>query len=185
MTEGEKPAGMGAGKIVLIIVAVLAGLLLVCCGIAWFTGGTFIKGAIQLGQGSVAMAEDLQTVLGPGTTMQVVADDTEGMVVAVGVKGELTEERVREAQDKAWGAYCKAFEKGGFRVSHVAVGEPVSPGTQNQVRGWRTHMVAVAEVVQRTGKEAPPVNEMFLAIEQKQREAKKESGGDDDGGDTK
>lgn len=171
MSDGEKPSGMGAGKIVLIVVAVLVVLGAICCAGLWLKGGKFIKGGVQLTVGTGEMQAALLKEVGEGTTVQFLPDDDGAMILAIGVTGEITDDRAREVQDTAWKAYCKAFEKGGFKVTQVGVGQP---GGMNQVRGVRSHMVPVEEVAQRTSTPAPPMSEMFQEIERLQREAEEQ-----------
>jgi hypothetical protein len=164
MSDGEKSPGMGAGKIVLIVVLVLFALGALCCAGAWFFGGRY---AWQFGRASVALAQDVQTNCGASATMNFFPDDEGRMVLALGVPGELTPERIREIQDATWKSYAKAFAEGGFELHAVAVGTPGAG--KGGVKGWKDNAATVADLVARTGVAAPPKAAWIEKIEAEQK----------------
>lgn len=157
-------SGWSPGKIFLVIVCVVLGLGILCCGGVFLMYGDKIKSgfsfATEMGEFSIR----LQNELGKGSMVTFQQNDKLEWIMVVGLPGELTEERVREAQDKAWKAASEIFAKDGFLpVKEVAVGTPVkpSPGSTGGVSGWAKNSVRIDELVQRTGCPAPPVMKLI------------------------
>ena len=151
MSDGDKPAGVGAGKIVLIVLAVLVVLGAVCCGGMWMMGGKY---AWQVGAASVQMTTELQQEFGDKAAIGFFPDDDGRMVLAIALDGDLTPERAAQAQDSAWKAYCKAFSEGGLGIETVGVGR--SGGGKGGIVGWKDASVSATDVAGRTGCTAPP-----------------------------
>jgi hypothetical protein len=166
MTEGEKPSGMGAGKIVLIVVAVLVVLGILCCGVGAFLARDKISQGVAFGKATAAFQERLVKDFGMGTLMTFAPDD-DGMVLLVGVRPAPEPERIAELQDKAWRAYCESFAEGGIFVTSVAIGESATAANTNKtpVLKWRKNMISVADLEARTGVKAPPPSQLFEGME--------------------
>ncbi|MCE9636662.1 MAG: hypothetical protein K8T90_13240 [Planctomycetes bacterium] len=163
MSEGEKPAGMGAGKIVLIVVVSLVVLGAVCCAVGGFLMRDKIAAGMNFGMSSAAFAQRLQADLGPSTVMTFAPSDDEGLVLLVGVKPAPEAAELAKVQDTAWRAYCDSYKDGGMPVSAVAIGEAAEAADagKNPVRKWRKNMISVADVEARTGVKAPAKSALF------------------------
>lgn len=166
MSDGDKPAGMGAGKIVLIVVVSLVVLGAVCCGVGAFLMRDKIAAGMNFGMASKAFAERLQADLGPGTLMTFAPSDDEGLVLLVGVKPAPDAAEVPKIQDTAWRAYCESYADGGMPVTAVAIGEAADAADagKNPVRRWRKNIASAADVAARTGVAAPKTSPLFEGI---------------------
>ena len=155
--------GGGVGKIILIVLAVLAGLGLLCAVGGWMLFGDYLKMGTALGIGSGKFNEQLQADLGPGSFGTFLPDDVDGkFVIVVGVpEDQLTPERIPEIQDLVWKAYAGAFADGGFGPVRLGVGKTL--GEQQSI-GWRENQITVEELVERTGVAAPATNEKFAEL---------------------
>lgn len=167
MSDGDRPAGMGAGKIVLIVVAVAVGLGILCCGVGAFMARDKISQTVSFTTASAAFQTRLASDFGAGTMMNFVPDD-DGMVLLVGVRPAPTEENLAELQDKAWRVYCEVYKDGGLPITSLAIGEGAAPANagKNPVRRWRKNVVTVEELAERTGVPAPPVSKLFEGMDQ-------------------
>jgi hypothetical protein len=147
------------GKIFLVVLLALAGLGLLCCGGVWFVAGDKIMGGIRFGVDSNKFVEALREEFGETASFALVNNDQNQFTLAVGVPGELTPERVTEAQDEAWRIAADVFaENGFFPVSHVAIGEPTTSGDANSPPvNWMQNSVTVEELVRRTGVARPKI----------------------------
>lgn len=162
MSNGTK---WSAGKIFLLIVGILAGLGILCCGGIWIVAGDKIMAGIHFGTDSAAFAQDLQKEYGSTAIFGLAPNDKQEFILTIGVDGELTPERVAAVQDGAWRAVGRTFgEHGFFPVKYVAIGHPVAgaqAAQQGSVVDWASNTVSVEELVARTGVAAPP-NVKFL-----------------------
>jgi len=177
MSEGETaPSGARAGKIVLIVVAVLVGLGILCCGGGFLLVGDKVTAMWQFGKASTELATGLQKEFGQGTSMNFIQDE-EGMVFVVGIPGGAKPEEVPALQDRAWKVYCEAFQDGGLPIVGLAVGTGTKAGG-NLVRRWRKNIVSVEEIAARTGVAAPGPSKLFEGLDQ--NELKVQTPGEDD-----
>ena len=152
------------GKIFLLIVGILAGLGILCCGGIWFVAGDKIMSGIHFGTDSAAFVQRLQKDFGPTAHFSIDKNDKMELILTIGVEGDLTPERVVEVQDTAWKAVGDTFGQHGFMpVKFLAVGHPVAGGggQSGGVRDWAGNTVSIEELVARTGVPAPP-NVKFL-----------------------
>jgi hypothetical protein len=147
-----------AWKIVLIVVGALFVLGILCCAGAWFLMGDEVMDGVKVGMGVAKLDQRLDAELEQDVVVGLHQKGPETMVLTIGVRDELTEERVRELQDAVWKAYCDVFADGGMPVRHVGVGRPSG---SSEVSDWREHQVSVEELEQRTGRKAPPPLELF------------------------
>jgi hypothetical protein len=156
MAEGSK---WTPGKIFLLIVGILGGLALLCCGGLYLLIGEEVIAGIKFGQDSIAFVERLEKDLGAGTTFDIAGEDQSDMAVAIGITGELTPERIAEAQEKGWKALAESYGKNGFfPIKRLGVGTTRGGRKgKGSVSGWTAHVVSVDEIVQRTGVPAPPM----------------------------
>jgi hypothetical protein len=157
MTEGSK---WTPGKIFLLVVGILAGLGIVCCGGLWLVAGDKIKAGITFGTDSAAFVQKLQKDYGKTAVFGIEKNDHAEFILTIGAEGELTPERVTQIQDGAWKTFGEVFGKDGFLpVKHLAVGKPV--GGAGKQRGavidWGRNVVSVEDLVKRTGVPAPPL----------------------------
>jgi hypothetical protein len=155
MAEGSK---WTPGKIFLLIVGILGGLALLCCGGMYLLFGDEAIAAWRFGQDSIAFQLRLQQDIGKDTTFDIAAEDPSNIAVAIGITGDLTEERITEAQDKGWKALSESYAKNGFfPVKRLGVGTSQADRKgKGSVSGWTEHVVSVDELIQRTGAPAPP-----------------------------
>ncbi len=162
------------GKVILVVFLVLVVLGVLCCGGGYLLVGDKIRAVMHATADFAAFRTDCATALGPGAAVSVGKDDRRRVGLLVGVPGDLTADRVRELQDKTWKVYADAFRQRGSAVpvAFVAVGKPVageSPGHEDVVE-WGKNLIAVEELVQRTGVAAPPRNaEITRAFGEKTR----------------
>lgn len=162
MSEGTTPSkGMGAGKIVLIVVLVVLGLGAICCGIGALFVGPKMKQGIQFGTSTAAFAQKLIAEFGDGSTFNPVPGESGGFTLLVGIPRDFADDEVAALQDRVWAAYCECHAEGGYPVSGVAVGR-VDPANPTAVKGWMKNMIPVADLESRTGKKCPKVLE-FMA----------------------
>lgn len=154
MSEGGKSEGMGAGKIVLIVVLVLGGLGVLCCGGFLVLFREQVGAGINLGMAGPKLAQRLAADIGPGATFSPVPGNDGGMTMLFGIPRAFTADEVAGLQDTAWRAYCEAYADGGFDVTGVAIGT-VDPKDPMSVKGWAEHTVSVADIESRTGVKAP------------------------------
>jgi hypothetical protein len=151
------------GKIFLLVVGILLGLGILCCGGGYLLFGEKIKSVIEFGTDTAAFVGRLRTEFGDTASFDLVKNDKNDMVLAIGVPGELTPEKVPESQDKAWRAFADSFGKHGFvPVRWVAIGRPIVGSGSGKQRGtgvvdWSANMVSTDELVRRTGVPAPPL----------------------------
>lgn len=164
MSDGEKPPGPGVGKVVLIVVAVLVGLGVLCCGIGGYMLRDKIRAGVQFGTSSAAFDQRLKADFGPRTTMTFVPDDDGRLVVVVGVEGGPTPENLAESQDKAWRAYCEAYADGGMPVGSLGIGTAGQPG-KSPVTSWRKNVATAEELAGRTGVTAPVTSPLFESLD--------------------
>ena len=158
MTEGSK---WTPGKIFLLVLGILAGLGILCCGAGYLLLGDKIKAGIAFGTDSAAFVQKLQKDYGKTAVFGIEKNDRAEFILTIGAEGELTPERVTQVQDGAWKTFGEIFGKDGFLpVRHLAVGRPV-PGGPSRQRGavidWGKNVVSVEELVKRTGVAAPPL----------------------------
>ena len=184
MAEGSK---WTPGKIFLLIAGILGGLALLCCGAGWLLFGDKVMATFKFGQDTTRFVERLQGDFGTAA-FDFEQNDRGEMVLAVGVKDELTEERVAEVQDTVWRAVSECFGKNGFLpVKHVAVGRPgAAKGKHSTVLEWSAHSVTVEELAQRTGVPAPPLVKFLPEDFEAEHSGVKidmKGGGEEDGGD--
>jgi hypothetical protein len=163
MTEGSK---WTPGKIFLLVIGILAGLGVLCCGIGYLVFGDKIVAIYKITQDSIAFRDRLRKDFGKGAAFGFEKNDHGEMIVTIGAEGELTPERVREVQDGAWKAIGDTYGKDGFLpVKHLAVGKPVPRSGDDEemasVVDWGKNVVSVDELVKRTGVPAPPVAKFF------------------------
>lgn len=156
MAEGSK---WTPGKIFLLVVGILGGLALICCGIGWLLIGDKIVAGMHFASDTADFAQRLQKDVGANTTFDIVADDPADMALAIGVTGELTPERITEVQDLAWKALGAAYgDHGFFPVKRLGVGAgKAGKKGKGSVSGWSAHTIAVDDIVKRTGVAAPPL----------------------------
>src|SRR5689334_13032564 len=122
MSEGSK---WTPGKIFLLVIGVLAGLGILCCGAGYFFFGDAIKGAFSIGKDSIVFVERLQKDYGPNTVFQPIPSGNGKLIVAIGVEGDLTPERVTQIQDGAWKIFAEAYKEHGFaQVTNFGIGRP-------------------------------------------------------------
>lgn len=149
MSDGEKAPGMGAGKIVLIVIAVLVGLGILCCVGGWFMGGNI---AYKLTKPNIVMHQRMTAKYGADATAMALPDQGgKDFVIVATVNLDLTPEKVTEVQDEAWRAYVDAFSDGGVGVRRIAVARSGSATPD-----WKSNTVDAEEVAARTGRPAPP-----------------------------
>jgi hypothetical protein len=168
------------GKIILLVVGILAALGLLCCGGLWVVYGDKARAGWALVRDSSTFVERLQKEFGARSAFGVEPDDKDQVILTIGAEGDLTPERIREVQDKAWKIYAEVFAAdGGMPVHALAVGHPTgrkgrkTRGFQaGQIVEWTANIVTVEELVKRTGVAAPPVSPLIAD------ELKIESGGD-------
>jgi hypothetical protein len=156
MSEGSK---WTPGKIFLLVIAILAGLGLLCCGGVYAFWGDEIMSGVYFGTNSGKFVQRLQADYGQTAVFGVEPDAQHEFVLTIGVEGDLTPERVREVQDGAWKIVGEVFGKDGFLpVKRLAVGKPLtsSMGQQGAVVDWADNIVSVEELTARTGVPAPP-----------------------------
>lgn len=165
MSEGGK---WTPGKIFLLILGILAGLGILCCGGIWLVAGDKIMAGISFGRNAAAYVERLQKDFGETAIFGLEKNDRTEMVLTIGVEGELTPERVALVQDTAWKALGEVFGADGFLpVRQLAVGRPMKQeggGKSGAVIEWGRNVVDVEELVRRTGVPAPK-NTAFLPEE--------------------
>ena len=157
MTEGSK---WTPGKIFLLVLGILAGLGILCCGAGYLLLGDKIKAGIAFGTDSAAFVQKLQKDYGKTAVFGIEKNDRAEFILTIGAEGELTPERVAEVQDGAWKTFGEIFGKDGFLpIRYLAVGRPVGgPGKQRgAVIDWGKNVVSVEEMVKRTGVAAPPL----------------------------
>jgi hypothetical protein len=157
MSEGSK---WTPGKIFLLVLGILAGLAIICCGAAYLLIGDKVMAGFAFTRDSAAYILRLQKDYGETALFDMVKNDRAEFVVTIGVEGELTPERVAEVQDGAWKALGEIFGANGFLpVKHLAVGRPVAGGGKKggSVVDWGQNVVSVEELVRRTGVPAPPL----------------------------
>ena len=156
MNEGGK---WTPGKIFLLIVGIIAGLGVLCCGVGWLLWGDKITAGIAFGKNAAAYVERLQKDYGTTAIFGIEKNDRAEMVLTIGVEGDLTPERVTEIQDGAWKALGEVFGADGFLpVRQLAVGHPMKQeggGKAGAVIEWGKNVVDVEELVKRTGVAAP------------------------------
>jgi hypothetical protein len=160
MSDGEKPGGIGAGKVVLIVLAVLGGLCVVCSAGAWMLGGRY---AWDMYQCSSAMTAAVQSAEGEKAAAALFPDDEGRMVLALVLPDEPADDRVTALQDAVWKAYATAFAKGGLDVDVVGVGRAAP--SKAGITGWKSRSVPADEVAARTGVPAPPRAEWLDKLE--------------------
>jgi hypothetical protein len=161
MAEGSK---WTPGKIFLLVLGILAGLGILCCGAGYLLMGDKIKSAIAIGKDMASFMGTLQKELGSGTAFQLVPNGNAKFILVVGVEGELTPERVADVQDKTWKLFADAFKTDGFMtITHVAVGKPEKGGraSHQEVSDWAGHQISLADIVKRTGIAAPPISSIM------------------------
>jgi hypothetical protein len=152
------------GKIFLLVIGILAGLGLICCGAGYFFLGDKFRAAIPLLTDSIQFGERLQKEFGPTATCQFLQNGNAKMILLVGVEGDLTPERVAQVQDGAWRVFAESYREHGFvPVTQLAVGRPEKGARagHGQVGEWTHNVVDVAELVKRTGIAAPPVTSLM------------------------
>lgn len=156
MSEGGK---WTPGKIFLLILGIVAGLGVLCCGAGWLLWGDKIKAGVSFGQNATVYVQRLQKDYGEKAIFGIEKNDRQEMVLTIGVEGELTPERVTEVQDGAWKALGDVFGTDGFLpVRQLAVGRPLEHeggGKSGAVVEWGKNVVDVETLVQRTGVPAP------------------------------
>lgn len=155
MSDGGK---WTPGKIFLLIVGILAGLAVLCCGGIWLVAGDKIMAGVSFGRNAAAYVQRLQKDYGSTAIFGIEKNDRAQMVLTIGVEGELTPERVAEVQDAAWKALGEIFGKDGFLpVAELGVGHPMKPegGEAGSVVEWGKNVVTVEDLVKRTGVPAP------------------------------
>jgi len=148
------------GKIFLLVIGILAGLGILCCGGVYAFWGEEIMSGVSVTINSGKFAQRLQTDYGKTAVFGIETTAEKEMLLTIGVEGELTPERVREVQDGAWRTYGEVFGKDGFLpIKHLAVGKPLtaSTGQAGAVIDWSANVVSVEELVARTGVPAPPM----------------------------
>lgn len=153
-------------KIFLVVIVVLAGLGIVCCGVGWLLVGDKVVAGIKFGVDSGEFVQELRKEFGQKAGFGLVGDDHNAFTLTIAVEGELTPEKVVESQDKAWKIVSDVFsENGFFPIAHVAIGEPgATPGENPPPVNWAQNMVSVQDLVKRTGI-ARPKNVAFLPDE--------------------
>lgn len=157
MSEGGK---WTPGKIFLLVLGILAGLAILCCGAGYLLVGDKVIAGIRFGADSAAFVQHLQKDYGNTAIFGIEKNDRAEMILTIGVPGEMTPERVTEVQDGAWKAFGDVFAKNGFLpVKHLAVGKPVAGPSKQRgaVVEWGKNVVSVEELVKRTGVAAPPL----------------------------
>ena len=183
--------GWSPGKIFLVIVCVVVGLGILCCGGVFLIWNKEIRATYDVTMDSVAFVQRLQAQYGPSTAFQMLPDGDKQFIIAIGVEGELTPERVAEVQDGVWKILSEVYGKNGFvPVRHVAIGHPSgSPGSQ-AVQDWPKNMVSAEDLVKRTGIQPPPVMKLIptskgggrIRIPAENDETTEEKSGDGSGG---
>jgi hypothetical protein len=157
MTEGSK---WTPGKIFLLILGILAGLGLLCCGAGWLLMGDKIKAGFAFATDVKEFEKSVRTEFGPTAAFDLRDGGNAQFTLLIGVDGELTPQRVTEVQDRAWKLFGEHFAKNGFfHVEEVGVGHPTS-GKKRQGKGvkdWRGNVVATSELIKRTGVAEPPI----------------------------
>jgi len=157
MGEGSK---WTPGKLFLLVIAVLAGLGILCCGGVYVFWGDEIVSGVRVTLNSGKFAQRLQAVYGKTAVFGIEQTAQHQMLLTIGVEGNLTPERVRQVQDGAWKTFGEVFGKDGFLpIKQLAVGKPMtaSMGQPGAVVDWSANMVSVEELVRRTGVPAPPM----------------------------
>jgi hypothetical protein len=158
MSEGSK---WTPGKIFLLVIGILAGLGILCCGAGYFFLGDKIRSITSIAKDSVAFGENLQKEFGPTAMFQLLPNGKAKFILAIGVEGDLTPERVAQVQNAAWKVFAESYRENGFvPVTQVAVGRPekgVKAG-RGEVSDWAANLISVEELVKRTGVAAPPVS---------------------------
>jgi hypothetical protein len=144
-------------KIFLVVLAVLAGLLILCCGAGWLLVGDKVVAGFKFGIDSTEFVQELRTEFGGKSGFALVNDDRNAFTLTIAVEGELTPEKVVEAQDKTWKIVSEVFaENGFFPIAHVAIGEPgTGPGENPQPMNWSQNMVSIEDLEKRTGISRP------------------------------
>lgn len=150
MSESEKPGGFGAGKVVLVVLAVLGGLCVLCSVGAWMLGGRY---AWDMYQCTTSMNASVQAVHGEKSTAAIFPDDEGRMVLALVLAADAPDDKVAEYQDQVWRAYAEAFAPGGLDVDVVGVGRAAP--SKAGISGWKDRSVPASEVAARTGVPAP------------------------------
>jgi hypothetical protein len=156
MSEGSK---WTPGKIVLLVVGILVGLVLLCAGLVFVFLGDKIKSVVAIGQDTVVFVAKLQKEFGGTAVFQPVPSGKSKFILAIGVDGDLTPERVLDVQDRSWKLFAESYAEHGFaQVTNLAVGRPAKGRSgQGAVEGWQDHMVSVDDLVKRTGVAAPKI----------------------------
>jgi hypothetical protein len=157
MSEGSK---WTPTKIFLLVIGILAGLGILCCGGGWLMWGDKIMSGIHFGTNSGEFVRRLQADYGKTAVFGIEKNDKVEFILTIGVEGELTPERVRTVQDGAWKTFGDVYGKDGFfPVKHLAVGRPMknSAGQGGAVVDWSANMVSTEELAKRTGVAAPPM----------------------------
>ncbi len=157
MSEGSK---WTPGKIVLLVVGILAGLGVLCCGVGYVFLGDKIKAGFAIGKDTAQFILKLQKEFGPKTVFQPVTSGPAKFILAIGVDEDLTPERVTDIQDHSWRIFAETYAEHGFaQVTNLAVGRPAKGRSgRGAVDGWQDHMVSVEELVKRTGVAAPKIS---------------------------
>ncbi len=173
MSNGGSGAGWSAGKVVLLIAAILGGLLMLCCVVSYFVIWPKVESKFEsvqaLTEGQLAFDEAFGRAFPKGSVWQIqqYENQTE-FVVVLGLPSEPAADEIAEFQDELWEVYAVAFAESGFPVTGVAVGTAVSRirgggkgQNQGQADGWAKNIETVDVVVQRTGIPQPTVNELM------------------------
>lgn len=152
--------GWSAGKIIGVVVLVLVAIGAVC------VGGVFLAAKkvadevdanpqLRTGVAVARMAVQIATRNGSGTQFSVDTSDPDGMVILIGLAGELTPERVQSAQDHAWGAWCELMARGAPPLGGIRIAQ--ATGGAIVVKDEEGLLATAAELESRTGIPAPPL----------------------------
>jgi hypothetical protein len=158
MNEGSK---WTPGKIFLLVIGILAGLGILCCGAGYLFLGDKIKTIFSMGKDSMVFAERLKKEYGQAAMFQLLPNGKAKFILAVGVDGDLSPERVAQVQNGVWKIFAETYKERGFvPVTQLAIGRPekgVKAG-RGEVSDWAANLVSADELVKRTGIAAPPVS---------------------------
>jgi len=145
--------------------------------------GDKIKAVVNMGKSTHEFEQRLQKQFGDSTAFQLVPNGERNFIVAIGVDGELTPQRVTEVQDGAWKTFADCFAKDGFvPVTRFAIGRPehVGEGHHGGVSDWAANMVEADALAKRTGIPAPPIVKFLPSnIEVRGEGAQPDAGGAD------
>jgi hypothetical protein len=188
--------GWSAGRAALAIAGGCFVLMLLCCTGTYFSNRdaideafAFLGETAEFGQQFVAgtqhFDDHFEETFGGGGTWRIDAMGNDNAGLLIGVDGDLADADIEALQDAAWQLWGESFPDGAMPIVSIGIGtagELQGGGDtahQGKVHDWRDHSVDIATLIERTGREAPPVARVLVRAEELERRSRDEAGPSD------